>query len=432
MAAFTPPPTYADPVVVDQVSRRSQFNPIWLKWFLDIAQYITENSGGTSTVQHNATLGKQGGATGEYYHFTAAEHATLVAFTATFTGTGPIVKQTEPTLISPNINNIDFATSLVGADAQYRLKADITQGTLNLGMGFDDVNLSLGMGEYYPPCRNTTGSTIANGRLVGFSGVSSGDPTIQPFIADGSMSPEYAMGVTTMEFLNNARGIVTKFGYVRGVNTTGALYGETWGAGTVLYASPTNAGGFTHTQPLPPNIIVAVAVVMTVSATDGILLVRVTPQPRLFYGVFSDSTTQSIGAANTPQTVTFNATDVGSGFSRGTPTSRIVAANPGWYNFQFSGQLRSTNSSSVSVFIWFRKNGVDIANSATEMTIKSNSDVLVPAWNFEIQMGAGDYFEIVWAADSTSVSFAASAAQTSPYARPAIPSMLLSVNQVNQ
>lgn len=432
MAAFTPPPTYADPVVTDQVSRRSQFNPIWLKWFLDIAQYISENSGGTTTVQHNSTLGLQGGATGEYYHFTAAEHAALQAFTATFTGTGSIVKQNEPTIVSPNINNIDFATTGVGTDAQYRLKADTSQGTLNLGMGFDSVNLSLGMEEYYPPAINVTGSTIANGRLVGFSGVSSADPSIQLFIADGTMSPEYAMGVTTMEFLNNARGIVTKFGYVRGIDTTGAAYGETWAVGTVLYASPTNAGGFTHTKPLPPNIIVAVAVVMTVSASAGILLVRVTPQPRLFYGTFSDSTTQAIAAVNTPQTVTFNTTDIASGFSRGTPTSRIVAANSGWYNFQFSGQLRSSNSSSVSVFIWFRKNGTDVANSAKEITIKSNSDVLVPAWNFETPMNANDYVEMVWAASGTSVSFTASAAQTSPYARPSVPAMLLSVNQVNQ
>ena len=45
MTTFTPPPTYADPTVPNPLDRnKSQFNPIWLKWFLDIAQYIS-NSG---------------------------------------------------------------------------------------------------------------------------------------------------------------------------------------------------------------------------------------------------------------------------------------------------------------------------------------------------------------------------------------------------
>ena len=43
---FQPPPTYADPVVVDEHSGRSQFNPLWLKWFVDLAQLLTAAGGG--------------------------------------------------------------------------------------------------------------------------------------------------------------------------------------------------------------------------------------------------------------------------------------------------------------------------------------------------------------------------------------------------
>lgn len=37
---FQPPPTYADPVLVDQITKRAQFNPLWLKWFLDLVQRL--------------------------------------------------------------------------------------------------------------------------------------------------------------------------------------------------------------------------------------------------------------------------------------------------------------------------------------------------------------------------------------------------------
>jgi hypothetical protein len=68
---FQPPPTYADPVVYDQATRKQQFNPIWLKWFLDVAQYISSNGGG-GAIQHNSLGGLQGGlaASSEFYHLT--------------------------------------------------------------------------------------------------------------------------------------------------------------------------------------------------------------------------------------------------------------------------------------------------------------------------------------------------------------------------
>ena len=41
---FQPPPTYALPVVVDEITGRSIFNPIWLRWFLDLSKGL--NAGG--------------------------------------------------------------------------------------------------------------------------------------------------------------------------------------------------------------------------------------------------------------------------------------------------------------------------------------------------------------------------------------------------
>ena len=152
----------------------------------------------------------------------------------------------------------------------------------------------------------------------------------------------------------------------------------------------------------------------------------------LSVGSATTSTTQALTLANTVYPITMNTTDIANGFSRGSTTSQIIAANAGLYNFQFSLQIRSSTSAQRSVFIWPRVNGNNVANSAAEVTIKSNTDVIVASWNFVISLTAGQYFELVAATDGTGITLASSASQSTPYVRPAIPSIILAVTQVNQ
>lgn len=73
MAIFQPPPSYADPVIIDEQTKRARFNPIWLKWFLDLTQVLNEAGGGS--IVHNDTAGLQGGQTNQMYHMTASEYS---------------------------------------------------------------------------------------------------------------------------------------------------------------------------------------------------------------------------------------------------------------------------------------------------------------------------------------------------------------------
>ena len=92
MANVTPPPTYAEVVLYDEQGKKPKFNPIWLKWFLDIAATLTAAGGGG--IEHNLTTGKQGGTASQYYHLTSAQHAAVAAgitvtiTTAKLTGVG--------------------------------------------------------------------------------------------------------------------------------------------------------------------------------------------------------------------------------------------------------------------------------------------------------------------------------------------------------
>lgn len=279
---------------------------------------------------------------------------------------------------------------------------------------------------------NFTGVTIPNGRVVAFAGVDTVNDVskAQPMIADGSIPPLYVMGVATEDMVDSGQvSRVTYFGEVHGLDTTGAVYGETWAAGDILYAHPTIAGGMTKIEPAPPALSIIIASVMSAGAVDGALLVRPVLFPRPQYGVFTDTVTQILSAANAARAVTFNTSEFASGVHLGSTPSRIVCDASGLYNFEFSLQVAKAGSSLSTLYIWARVNGIDVPRSNSKVTISGNNTALVPSWNFELPMTAGSYFELMWAADSTAVILEATAL---PVIGPSVPSAILTVAKVNQ
>ena len=142
------------------------------------------------------------------------------------------------------------------------------------------------------------------------------------------------------------------------------------------------------------------------------------------YGTFYDTTTQTAAAINTAYPVTFNTADLSFGVRIGSPASRIYVDSEGIYNFQFSMQLDKTSGGVGIFYLWARINGVDQANSATQIRIQGNNAESVAAWNFVYKMAAGDYFELVWSVDTVDITIQSFAAAPPV---PAIPSVLLSV-----
>ena len=77
-----------------------------------------------------------------------------------------------------------------------------------------------------------------------------------------------------------------------------------------------------------------------------------------------------------------------------------MVSSGGTYNFQFSVQLYNTGGGGTgeTVNIWLRKNNVDIADTDTKVVVPTNAPYVVAAWNFVIELNAGDYLELVmWA-----------------------------------
>jgi hypothetical protein len=154
------------------------------------------------------------------------------------------------------------------------------------------------------------------------------------------------------------------------------------------------------------------------------------PEQRVFadYAMVYDTTNHTAVAINTAYAVTFNTTAYARGIRIGSPTSRILCNRPGVYNFMFSAQIDKTSGGTGNIWLWGRKNGTDIADSASRIQIQGNNAELVATVNFYVEMSNGDYFELMYAVDDTSVLILAEAATAFA---PAVPSVILTVNQVN-
>lgn len=150
-----------------------------------------------------------------------------------------------------------------------------------------------------------------------------------------------------------------------------------------------------------------------------------TPQlVRHRYGSFYDTTTQTAAAINTAYAMTFNTVDLSVGVTRGTPTSRIYVDTLNVYNVQFSAQVDKTAGGVGLVWVWLRKNGVNVPDSAGQIRIQGNNAEILAAWNYVIELNAGDYIELMWEVDDTSVILLADVASA---VHPSVPSVILTV-----
>ena len=154
------------------------------------------------------------------------------------------------------------------------------------------------------------------------------------------------------------------------------------------------------------------------------------PPPREFkrvrYGQFYNTATQTQATANVAASVAFNTTDISVGVRLRSPsTSEIEVDTEGIYNFQASMQFDSAGGSNHEVWVWFRKNGTDIPNSAMYLNIQNNQSEILQAFNLLVEMKALDYLEVMWEVGNINAEMAAFAATG---VHPAVPSIILTVS----
>lgn len=144
-----------------------------------------------------------------------------------------------------------------------------------------------------------------------------------------------------------------------------------------------------------------------------------------YAGAISSNVTAA--ATNTAYALTFTSS-VSNGISNGTPASRIVFSEAGEYLINFSAQIASSTSSSVTFRFWPRKNGTNVTGSTMVNSLHNNGSTFVTSRSAIFQFAAGDYLEAMWATTDTSGYLDATAATA--YA-PAAPAATIGITRVH-
>lgn len=160
----------------------------------------------------------------------------------------------------------------------------------------------------------------------------------------------------------------------------------------------------------------------------------------------SDSAIQYATAANTPTIILWNTLDAGSGFVLN-PDSTATAQVSGIYKITYSLQFANNDNVAHDAIVWLRVNGstsaADVANSTTIFTVAARKSAGVPTYvagysEVVFTLNAGDSVGLWWGTDQAATSGGATgiyiyylAAQTSPMAYPAVPSVIGSITFVS-
>lgn len=146
------------------------------------------------------------------------------------------------------------------------------------------------------------------------------------------------------------------------------------------------------------------------------------------YGSFLDLLTQTNTSPGNPVAILLRTTDLSSGVSVVNSTD-ITVDDTGIYNIAFSAQVAKTDAGTDTVYLWLRVNGADVPDSNTALVLIGGGAKQVAAWNFFASLGAGQHATLMWASLDANARILYQDDTATPYG-PAIPSMIVTVNQV--
>ena len=155
----------------------------------------------------------------------------------------------------------------------------------------------------------------------------------------------------------------------------------------------------------------------------------------------SDSSDQYAGGNNTATLVLFSTAESINGFTLnidGSATCNTAGIYKITYSLQF---VNNATAAEHTAYVWLKTDGTLVENSTTAFTIPKagSADTYVTAYSEVVfAIAAGEEIRLYWATDQAATSggtkgiyIYAEPAQTSPYARPAIPSAIGSITFVS-
>ncbi len=140
------------------------------------------------------------------------------------------------------------------------------------------------------------------------------------------------------------------------------------------------------------------------------------------------STADQTGNVSAATALTFSSTVFSEGISI-VASTQITFTAAGTYMLAPSVQFVNSAGSDYDVTVWFRKNGTNIANSASIITVPKQTDGGAALFQIVLyeQVTAGQYIEIMWLPENVAVTADYTAAGA---IAPAIPSVILAAERI--
>lgn len=163
----------------------------------------------------------------------------------------------------PTFNSVLFNTSpTVASPVVGQAWWNATDKTLNLKTTAD-TTLQIGQELTLNVCNNS-GEDIINGEAIYISGVDTGCPEITHANA-ADYDESRLIGIATQDIDNGEEGLVTRFGLVRDIDTSGVATG-------IIYLDTTD-GALTNTRPTGGSFLITVGTCLVSDGALGIILV---------------------------------------------------------------------------------------------------------------------------------------------------------------
>lgn len=146
------------------------------------------------------------------------------------------------------------------------------------------------------------------------------------------------------------------------------------------------------------------------------------------WGYLTSSATQPTGG-NTDEITEYDSLTTDGSISVSSSNTINVSQN-GMYNVQFSFQIvKTSGGGSEDIYIYLKKNGSAIPDTATKLTLANNGHYAVAAWNFFVDLLTGENVQLAWYATAATVVLQADSTPV-PGVVPAIPSVIVTINKV--
>jgi hypothetical protein len=156
----------------------------------------------------------------------------------------------------------------------------------------------------------------------------------------------------------------------------------------------------------------------------------------------SDTTDQYATGNNTATLVAWNTGESLLGFTL--VAGAAIAEYSGVYKITYSLQFANTDNAIQDASVWLKVNNVDVARSTTNFSVPARKSAGVPSYvcgysEAVFSVNVGDSIKLYWATGLAATSggvngiyIFADPLQTTPYARPAIPSAIGSITFVSR